>query len=144
METIDYYCPETITTTVAHGLGRSARVIQTVTTETVNPVKAGPAVGVLWGSIVALLNARKYKQGKIAGRDAVLDTAGESVGMGLAASLGLLASNAALRASLLVASTSSLVPFTVGVLVTTGVKVLWDCHVKRHLKCEDKGGPQGG
>jgi len=142
METVDYYCPETVTTTVGYGIGRGARVVQTVATEVVNPVKAGAGVGIVWGSLVALRNARKYKQGKMAGRDAVLDTAGESVGLGLAAGIGLVVSNA-VRGGLLIASASSLVPFVAGVVVTSGVKVLWDCGTRRRWKCEVRDPSQG-
>ena len=87
------------------------------------------AVSAVWGGIAALINVKKYKQGQITRREAVLDTAGESAGMGLAAGLGLLASNAA-RASLLVASTSSLVPFVIGVIVTASIKGIWDYSTK--------------
>jgi hypothetical protein len=141
MESVDYYCPETVTTTVGYGIGRGARAIQTVATEVVNPVKAGAGVGIVWGSLVALRNARKYKLGQMAGRDAVLDTAGESVGLSLAAGIGLVASNA-VRGALLVASASSLIPFVTGVVVTSGVKVLWDCSTRRHWKCEVRGPSQ--
>jgi len=57
--------------------------------------------------------------------------------MGLASAIGLIASNAA-RASTLFAASSALVPFTVGVLVTAGSKVAWDCSVRRRFKCEEK------
>ena len=44
----------------------------------------------------------------------------------------------AARASTLLAATSALVPFTVGVVVTTGSKVAWDCSARRRLKCQSK------
>ena len=139
MEVGDYYCPETMISTLGYGMGRSARIIKTVTIETVNPLKASAAVGAVWGSIAALINARKYRQGRITKQDAFLDTAGETVGIGFAAGLGLLASNA-VRASVLVASTSSVIPFTLGVVITTSTKVIWYCSIKRHLKlkCKEK------
>lgn len=109
--------------------------MRVITVEVVNPATAGLVVGAVWGGVAALLNVRKYKLGRMSKRDAVIDTAGETTGMGLASALGLLASNAA-RASTLLAATSALVPFTVGVLVTAGSKVAWDCSVRRRLKCK--------
>jgi hypothetical protein len=137
MDTTDYYCPTTTTSTIGYNLGRGARFAKIVTVETINPLKATAAVAVVWGGIVALLNTKKYKQGKITKHDAVLDTAGESAGMGLAAGIGLLASNA-VRTSLLAVSASSVIPFTVGVAVTAGAKVIWNCTTRKHLKCNDK------
>jgi len=137
MDTSDYYCPPTVTSTLGYSLGRGVGAVRVVTIEAVNPVRASVAVGAAWGGVVALVNARKYKQGRISKRNAILDTAGESAGMGLAAGLGLLASNAA-RASLFIASTSSLIPFTVGVVVTAGSKVIWNCSTRKHLRCAAK------
>jgi len=102
-----------------------------------SPLKASAAAGAAWAGITALINAGKHKQGKITKRDAILETAGESAGMGLAAGLGLLASNA-VRASVLIASTSSLIPFALGVVVTAGAKVIWDSTIKRRLRYEEK------
>jgi hypothetical protein len=137
METSDYYCPSTVTSTLGYTLGRGVGAVRVITVEAVNPATAGVVVGAVWGGVAALLNVRKYKLGRINKRDAVIDTAGETTGMGLASAIGLLASNAA-RASTLLAATSSLVPFTVGVVVTAGSKVIWDCTVRRRLKCEKK------
>ncbi|HIJ52794.1 MAG TPA: hypothetical protein HPP66_06525 [Planctomycetes bacterium] len=137
MEISDYYCPTTVTSTLGYTMGRAAGAARVVTVEALNPVKAGAAVAVVWGGIAALLNTRKYKQGRMTKRDAVLDTGGEAIGLGLAAGLGLLVSDAA-RASALIVSTSSLIPFTVGVAVTAGSKVIWDCSTKKHLKCQAK------
>jgi hypothetical protein len=140
METSDYYCPTTVTSTLGYTMGRGVGAVKTITVETIetiNPLKAGIVVGAVWGGIAALLNARKYKRGRISKRDAVLDTAGEATGLGLASGMGLLASNA-VRASTLLISASSIIPFTVGVAVTAGSKAIWDCNVKRHLKCEAK------
>jgi len=133
MEIGDYHYPETTTGTLAYSLDRGARAIRAVTMQAISPLKASAGVGVVWGGIAALINTGRYKQGRITKRDAVLDTAGESAGMGLAAGLGLLASNAA-RASVLIASTSSLIPFTLGVVVTAGAKVIWDRTIKRRLR----------
>jgi len=137
METSDYYWPSTVTSTLGYTLGRGVGAVRTVTVEAVNPATAGVVVGTVWGGVAALLNIRKYKLGRMSKRDAVIDTAGETTGMGLASALGLLASNTA-RASTLFATASALVPFTVGVLVTAGSKVVWDCTVRRRLKCEEK------
>ena len=137
MEAIDFYSPETITTKTGYGLGNSPRATTTTIIGTINPLKAGVAAGAVWGGISAMINMAQYKQGRITKKDAVLDTAGESVGMGLAAGFGLLASNV-MRASVLIASSSSLMPFVVGVVVTTGIKIAWDCNINRHLKCEQK------
>ena len=137
METSDYYCPSTVTSTLGRTLGRGVGVVRTVTLEAINPLKAGAAVAVGWGTIAAAVNAKKYRQGRISKRQAVLDSAGEGVGLGLASGLGLLASNAA-RASVLLGSTSSLIPFMAGVVVTAGAKVIWDCNTRKHLKCEAK------
>jgi len=140
MEVSDYYYPKTVTSVLGYSLRRGTAAVRVVT-EAINPLKGGVAVGAAWGGIAGLINARKYKKGKITKRDAVLDTAGESAGMGLAAGLGLLASSAA-RASLFVASTSSLIPFTIGVIVTAGAKSIWDYSTRRHLKSEENGPPQ--
>ena len=135
MSVSDYYCPTTVTSTISNGLGRGVRAVQeVVTVATVNPVKASAAVGAAWGAVAALLNARKYKRGQMSGRDAVLDTAGEGAGMGLSAGIGLLASNA-VRTSLVGLSAASVVPFTVGLVVTASSKVVWNCLTRRHLKC---------
>jgi hypothetical protein len=134
METADYYCPTTTTTTLAYGLGRGARLVQTTAVQTINPLKAGSAVAVVWGGVVGLINARRYRKGELTKRDAVVDTAGESVGMGLASGLGLVASNAVRTASLAVTA-SPLVPFVTGVLVTLGAKSVWNCSTHKHLKC---------
>jgi len=132
MQIGDYYCPETVTSTVAYNLGRSVRTVQVKTVEAINPLKASVAVAAVWGSFAALINGRKYRQGKMTKRDAILDTASESAGMGLASGLGLLASNAA-RTAVAAASASSLIPFTVGLVVSVGAKMAWNCTTQRHL-----------
>jgi len=137
MDVTDYYCPTTVTSTIGYSMGRAVGTVRIVTVDAISPVKAGAAVAVAWGGIVALINGIKYKQGKITKQSAVMDTGGEAVGMGLAAGIGLLASNA-VRASSLVVSTPSLIPFTVGVAVTSGVKMTWNCSTRKHLKCQSK------
>ena len=137
MDVTDYYCPTTVTGTLGYSMGRAVGAARIITVDAINPFKAGAAVAVVWGGIAALVNAKKYKQGRITKRDAVFDTGGEAVGLGLAASLGLMASNA-VRASALVVSTTSLLPFTVGVAITSGAKVMWNCATKKHLKCQPK------
>jgi hypothetical protein len=137
MDVTDYYCPTTVTSTLGYSMGRAVGAARIITVDAINPVKAGAAVTVVWGGIAALVNVKKYKQGRITKRDAVVDTGGEAVGLGLAAGIGLLASNA-VRASALVASTTSLIPFAVGVAVTSGAKVMWNCSTRKHLKCQPK------
>jgi len=135
MEVFDYYCPTSLTNTISYGLGQGAGTVTVATVEAISPLKAGALVAGAWGAIAAIINLKKYKKGVLTGKDAVLDTAGESAGMGLAAGIGLLASNA-IRASAITLASSTVVPFTIGVVVTGTTKVLWDCHVQRNLKCE--------
>ena len=137
MDVTDYYCPTTVSSTIGYSMGRAVGAARIITIDSINPVKAGAAVAVVWGGLVALINAKRYKKGIITKRDAVVDTGGEVVGLGVAAGLGLLASNA-VRASSLVVSTTSLIPFTVGVAVTSGAKVVWNCSTRKHLKCQAK------
>lgn len=132
MQVGDYYCPETVTSAVAFNLGRSVRTVQVTTVEAINPLKASVAVAAVWGGLAALINARKHRQGRMTKRDALLDTAGETAGIGLASGLGLLASNAA-RAAVAATSASSFVPYMIGVVVTAGVKTVWDCTTQRYL-----------
>ena len=93
MEASDYSYPKATTRMLGCSLGRGAGNIRAVTIEAINPLKASAVVCVVGGGINALINTMKYKQGKITKRDAVLDTAGESVSMGLAVGVGLLESN---------------------------------------------------
>jgi hypothetical protein len=137
MDVTDYYCPTTVSSTIGYSMGRAVGAARIITVDAINPVKAGAAVAVVWGGLVALINAKRYKKGAITKRDAVVDTGGEAVGLGVAAGLGLLASNA-VRASSLVVSTTSLIPFAVGVAVTSGAKVVWNCSTRKHLKCQAK------
>ncbi|MBF0254031.1 MAG: hypothetical protein HQL11_02755 [Candidatus Omnitrophica bacterium] len=123
------------------GAANGARSFNTVTVATVNPLIASMSVGVVWGGIVSLLNVRRYKKGQITKRDAVLDSAGETVGMSIASGVGLLLSNA-VRTSFFALSSTSAVPFTVGVVVTLGVKAMWNCSTKRHLKCPAPASPK--
>ena len=134
MDASDHYYSKTVTSRLVYSLGRGAGAIKVVT-EAINPLKTGAVIGAVWGGIAALINAGKYGQGKITKREAILDTSGESAGMGLAAGLGLLASNTA-RASLVVVSASSLIPVTIGFIVTAGAKGIWDYSTKRHRKFE--------
>jgi len=132
MELRDYHVMETTTGTLGKNLARGARAVKGVIPEVINPVRASVGVGVVWGGIAGLTSMKRYRDGKISGKDALLATAGESAGMGLAAGLGILASNAA-RASLLLTATTSFAPFVAGVVVTAGAKVLWDKIIKKHI-----------
>jgi hypothetical protein len=133
METLDYHVMEKTTGTVGTNLARGARATKgVIIPEVINPLGASVGVGVVWGGIAGLTSMKRYRDGKISGKDAVLTTVGESVGMGLAAGLGILASNVA-RASLLMTATTAFAPFVVGVIVTTGAKILWDMSTKKHI-----------
>ena len=88
-----------------------------------------------WGAITGVINFRRYKSGKITKKQAVTATASESVGMGLAAGLGLLA----VKTSILMTAAPVALPFIVGVVVTTGAKITWDCKTKKNMIwCERK------
>ena len=137
METSDYYCPCTVTGTLGYGLGRGIGVAKTVTFEAVNPATAGVIVGTAWGFVTALMNFSKHKLGTMTTMDSVIDTAGETVCIGLSSVAGLLASNA-IRASSLLITTATLVPFPIGVVVPVGSKVAFDCNVRRQFQCEEE------
>jgi len=137
METWDYHVMEKTTGTVVNNLARGARAVKGIIPEVINPVRASVGVGVVWGGIAGLASMKRYSDGKISGKDALLATAGESTGMGLAAGLGILASNA-VRASLLLTATTSFAPFVAGVVITAGAKIIWDRTIKRRLRCEEK------
>ncbi len=128
----DYHVMETTSSTLGNHLARGARAVKGALPEVINPLGASVGVGAVWGGIAGLTSFKRYRNGKISGKEALLTTAGESAGMGLAAGLGLLASNAA-RASLLLTATTSLAPFVVGVVITAGAKILWDMSIKKHI-----------
>lgn len=132
MELRDYHVMETTTNTLGNHLARGARAVKGVIPEVISPLGASVGVGAVWGGIAGLTSIKRYRNGKISGKDALLTTAGESAGMGLAAGLGILASNA-VRASLLLTATTSLAPFVAGVVITTGAKILWDMSTKKHI-----------
>ena len=140
MEVSDYYLPETTASNFGYSLGRGARAIRTITIETINPVTASIGVGVVAGGIAGLINVKKYKRDKITKREAVIDTASESVGMGLAAGIGLLTSNFVGR-SILVATTYPIIPFVLGVIATSSAKIMWDFNVKRRVLNSQTGMP---
>ena len=130
----DYYSPGNLAGRLGARLGWGPIPVR-LAAEAISPFKLGLTVSAVWGGMNSLINARKYKQSKITKREAIIDTAGQSAGMGVASALGLLASNAA-RTSILVASTSSLIPLIVGIVVTAGAKGIWDYGTKRQLKIE--------
>jgi hypothetical protein len=132
METLDYPAIEKTIGVVGQSLARGARAVKGVIPEVINPLGASVGVGVIWGGVAGLTSMKRYRDGKISGKHAVLTTVGESAGMGLAAGLGILAGNLA-RASLLLTATTSLAPFVVGVVVTTGAKILWDMSTNKHI-----------
>jgi len=119
MEIIDYY----------------AESLPSNVTQTINPLKATAGVMLVWGAITGVINFKRYKNGNITKKQAVTATASESVGMGLAAGLGLLA----VKASILMTAAPVALPFIVGVVVTTGAKITWDCKTKQNMIwCERK------
>jgi hypothetical protein len=124
--------PKPTTSGMGGKLVRSARAIRTATVEGINPLKASAIVSIVMGGVSAFSNARKYKRGRITKKEALLDTAGESAGAGLATGLGLLASDA-VSTSLLIASTSVFLPYTIGFAVAAGTKILWNYGTKGKL-----------
>ena len=130
MDIGDYYA-KSATSNVAYGLGRGARTVQVVA-ERINPLKAATAVMVGWGSIAGLANYRRYKQGRLTKREAIAVTANESVGMGLAAAVGLFA-DGLVRTYVLATATPSLIPFAIGVAMTGTAKITWDCVTKKNM-----------
>jgi hypothetical protein len=108
---------------IALGLARSTGRRPAATA--LSPATAGMTVAGLWGGFAAAINYLRYRRNEISGREAVASTASESVGAGIASSLGLIASNVA-RAALLATSVASPASFAVGFLVTTSSKIIWD------------------
>lgn len=136
MEITDYYA-ESLPSNVASNVGKGARNAKVVT-QSISPFKATGGVMLLWGAITGIVNFRKYKSGKITKKQAVTATASESVGMGLAAGLGLLA-DGILKTYILTTAAPVVLPFVVGVAVTTGTKITWDCKTKKNMIwCERK------
>jgi hypothetical protein len=86
----------------------------------------------LWGGIVGAINFTRYSRNEISGREALVSTASESVGAGLASSLGIVAGNVA-RAALLATAAATPLTFAVGVVVTAATKIAWDHAVTRQL-----------
>ena len=62
MEFIDYYA-ESITSEIAYKIGRGLGDVKLVV-QNINPLKAVGAVMVICGTIIALVNLRKYKRYK--------------------------------------------------------------------------------
>lgn len=110
-------------TLAAYTLGRSAGVARNVTR--VSSVAGGAAVTALSGLLFGLVNARKWKRGKITGGQAIRHTARESVGMGVATGAGLAAANL-----VGVVSTVAMVPFLVGAIAATATQTAWNHTVK--------------
>lgn len=136
MEITDYYA-ESLSSNVTSNVGNGAGNVKVVT-QSISPFKATGGVMLLWGAITGIVNFRKYKRGKITKKQAVTATASESVGMGLAAGLGLLA-DGILKTYILTTAAPVVLPFVVGVAVTTGTKITWDCKTKKNMIwCERK------
>ncbi len=89
------------------------------------PAAGGAAIAALWATVYGWANLKKYRRGEISKKEAARKTAAESIGIGLAAGVGIMAVNV-VRASTLLASSAALVPFLVGTAVTGGAKAAWD------------------
>jgi hypothetical protein len=94
----------------------------------VGAVAGGAAVTALWAGIFGCVNLKEYKKGKITRKAAVRNTATESVGFGLATTVGIAVANA-VRLSAFLASSAFLV-FLIGAAATGGAKVAWDSKMK--------------
>jgi len=130
METIDYYS-QGVASRTAYGVGRGARAVQ-VAAQRISPLKAAAAVAVAWGAIAGLTNYRRCKKGKLTKKEALAVTANESVGMGLAAGIGLFA-DALVKTYVFTAASTSVVPFAVAVAVTGTTKITWDCMTGKNM-----------
>ena len=136
MEVTDYYA-ESISGNIAYNVGRGARYVK-VAVQKINPLKATGAVMVLWAGITGLVNLNRYRKGKITKKQAITVTTSETVGMGLAAGLGLLA-DGILKTYILATTVPTVFPFAVGVAVTAGTKITWDRKTKKSIVwCEQK------
>ena len=124
MEYVDYYSQTTVSADVAP--------------IPINPWQGMAGVALVWGAVAGVINYRRYKQGYISKKDAIAVTASESVGMGVAAGIGLIA-DAAIMAVFATTALPAAVPFVVGVTVTTTSKILWDCATRhKMLWCEPR------
>ncbi len=106
----------------AYAVGRGA--------SRVGPAIGGVAVAVLWAAAHGWANLRKYRKGKISKKEAAHKTAAESIGIGLATAVGLMAVNV-VRASAFAATSAALVPFLVGTAVTGAAKAAWERKVAK-------------
>ena len=132
----DYYAESTVST-LAYNVGKGARNVVNVV-QTINPVKAVGAVMLVWGAAAGVVNYRRYKKGLITKKEAIRRTANESLGMGVSAGLGLLA-DGILGTLMITTTTASVLAFTVGVAVTSGAKIAWNCATKNHeVWCESE------
>ena len=142
MDVGDYYA-DSLTSKTMYNLGRGVRAVEVVTMENINPLKASAVVAAAWGAVSGLINIRRYRKGKITKKEAVVDTASESIGLGLSAGLGLFVSNV-VRTSLVAASVPpSLLPFIVGVIVTSSAKSFWNSKVRKQIGNICKASEQG-
>ncbi len=123
---LDYY-GESVTESIAYNVGRGTRNVATVVT-TLNPIKAIGVVMVVWGSVAGIANYYRYRKGRITKKQAVTITASESVGMGFSAGVGLLADGVV--NAFIITTTAPVLAFAVGVVVTAGVKIAWNCATK--------------
>jgi hypothetical protein len=125
---VDMPARTSLPATIGYRLGRGVKVAETLARQeiaVVSPFKVGAVVAGVWGGIAAITNIYRYRKDRVSKQRAVAATASETVGVGLAASLGLVAGNAA-RMAVVSASTASLLSIAVGTIVTGGIKQLWD------------------
>jgi len=94
------------------------------------------AGAVIWGGVAAFINTERYKRGQMNKREAVLDTAGESAPVGLAAATDFWVSNI-LKVSLFASSASLLLPAAFGIASAVGVRFIWKSASKKNLKYGD-------
>ena len=130
MEVYDYYT-ETFTSNVTYGAGKKSRTVATTVSQ-INLAAGAGAVMLLWGTITGFKNYKKFKSGDMTGQYAVKETARESFGMGLSAGLGLLA-DTVVKTAFLATATTSVIPFAIGVAVTSTAKITWDRVTKKRL-----------
>jgi uncharacterized membrane protein len=113
---------------VGYSVGRSVRSIQALTEQrivSISPIKAGVVVAAVWGGITAISNTRKYLENKISKKRAIADTARESAGVGISATMGLLVGNG-IRLIPITSAATATVTLLLTVISTAAFKAAWD------------------
>ena len=116
------------------GAGSGAATLRTAAKggARVSVVAGGALITALSSVFYGYSNARKWKQGKITGKEAIRHTTTDSVGTGVATGIGLAASNL-LAATVWIASATALAPFVAGAVAATAAKTAWDHTMKREI-----------